>query len=182
MNLPEDPSVTAVASAGAHRFSKPPCLMIRLVAGLGVEGDCHAGRTVQHRSRVARDPTQPNLRQVHLMHAELHDELARRGFRVGPGDLGENITTRGIDLLGLGRGTLLQIGTAIIEVTGLRNPCAQLDRFQPGLMAATLDRAPDGGLVRKAGIMGIVIASGAVHAGDRIKIERPVTHRPLDVV
>src|SRR5262249_11823141 len=132
--------VLAVHRSASHNFSKRPVLSIRLIAGLGVEGDAHAGETVKHRSRVARDPTQPNLRQVHLIHAELHDELNAAGFTVGPGDLGENITTRGLDLLALPTGTLLRIGeAAVIKITGLRNPCIQLDRFQQGLMQATLD-------------------------------------------
>jgi MOSC domain-containing protein YiiM len=145
-----------------------------LVAGLGVEGDAHLGRTVQHRSRVARDPTQPNLRQVHLIHGELHDELRALGFEVGPGDLGENVTTRGVDLLGLPAGTRLRLGDeAVVEVTGLRNPCAQLDRFQDGLLAAVLDRDGDGELVRKAGVMGVVVTGGAVRPGDPIAVEVP---------
>lgn len=174
--------VTAVAQDRAHRFSKPASLMIRLVEGLGVDGDAHQGVTVQHRSRVARDPSQPNLRQVHLMHAELHDELNAKGFSVGPGDLGENITTRGIDLLGLPEGALLRIGTAVIEITGLRNPCAQIDKFQPGLLAATLDRAADGGLIRKAGVMGVVRAGGTIQAGDAIETTMPAVRRALGVV
>jgi MOSC domain-containing protein YiiM len=155
--------------------------MIRLVAGLGVEGDAHLGETVKHRSRVARDPTQPNLRQVHLMHAELLDELAVAGFRVAPGDLGENVTTRDLDLLGLPTGTLLRLGdTALVEVTGLRNPCVQLDKFQKGLMAATLDRDPQGNLVRKAGVMAVVREGGEVRAGDAIAVTLPPgPHRPL---
>jgi MOSC domain-containing protein YiiM len=144
------------------------------LAGLGVEGDAHQGRKIKHRSRVARDPDQPNLRQVHLIQAELHDELNAGGFTVGPGDMGENVTTRGIDLLGLPTGTRLRLGgTATIEVTGLRNPCVQLDQFQSGLMAAVLDRDEEGRLVRKAGVMGIVESSGAVRPGDPIRVELP---------
>jgi MOSC domain-containing protein YiiM len=173
--------VTAVSRSGRHTFSKPAQLMIRLVAGLGVEGDAHLGETVKHRSRVARDPTQPNLRQVHLMHAELFDELAAAGFRVAPGDLGENVTTQGLDLLGLPTGALLRLGdTALVEVTGLRNPCVQLDKFQKGLMAAILDRDPQGNLVRKAGIMAVVREGGEVRAGDPIAVTLPPgPHRPL---
>jgi hypothetical protein len=166
--------VTAVGRDARHTFSKPPRERIRLLAGLGVEGDAHLGRTVQHRSRVARDPSQPNLRQVHLLHAELHDELRRRGFAVAPGDMGENVTTRGMDLLGLPAGARLTLGeAAVVEVTGLRNPCVQLDRFQPGLMAAVLDRAPDGALIRRAGIMAVVLAGGDVRPGDGIAVELP---------
>ena len=143
--------VEAVARDGRHRFSKPTAESISLVEGLGVEGDAHFGRTVQHRSRVRRDPSQPNLRQVHLIHAELFDELAPRGFALAAGAIGENITTRGLDLLALPQDAELHIGpTAVVRVTGLRNPCEQLDRYLPGLMSAVLARAPDGSLVRKA--------------------------------
>jgi MOSC domain-containing protein YiiM len=162
-------------------MSKPNQAAIALVAGLGVEGDAHAGATVKHRSRVKRDPSQPNQRQVHLIHAELHDELRDAGFTVAPGQMGENVTTRGVDLLGLPTGARLRLGaTAMVEVTGLRNPCAQLDGIQQGLMAATLDRDADGQLVRKAGVMGIVVTGGEVRPGDPISIELPPEpHRPL---
>ncbi|MEL7451894.1 MAG: MOSC domain-containing protein [Pseudomonadota bacterium] len=150
------------------------CTEIHLIAGQGVAGDAHAGETVKHRSRVAIDPTQPNLRQVHLIHGELHDELATQGFTVGPGQMGENITTRGIDLLGLPRGTCLCLGPdARIEITGLRNPCKQLDAFQPGLMRAVLGRGAEGELVRKAGIMAIVLTGGRIAPADPIKIVLP---------
>lgn len=173
--------VQNVCQSNAHGFTKPPCPEVRLIEGLGVEGDAHFGRTVQHRSRVAKNPDQPNLRQVHLIHAELFDELADAGFRVLPGDLGENITTRGVDLLGLPRGALIRLGAnAIVEVTGLRNPCSQIDAFQTGLMQAVLARSADGSLIRKAGVMGIVRASGTVRAGDTISIELPqAPHAPL---
>lgn len=177
-------TVTAVGRDPAHRFSKAPRDGIRLLAGLGVEGDAHLGETVKHRSRVAKDPSQPNLRQVHLIHAELHDELRARGFDVAPGAMGENVTTRGVDLLGLPRGARLRLGeTAVVEITGLRNPCKQLDRFRPGLMAAVLDRDARGGLVRKAGVMGVVIAGGEVRPGDPVRVELPqAPHRPLEPV
>jgi MOSC domain-containing protein YiiM len=175
-----DPAVAAVHRSSSHSFSKLAEDSIMLVEGLGVQGDAHMGRTVKHRSRVARDPTQPNLRQVHLLHAELFDELKAAGFAVWPGDLGENITTRGIDLLGLSAGTRLHIGDAVIEVTGLRNPCSQIDRFQKGLMAAVLDRDAQGGLVRKAGVMGVVLAGGEVRAGDPIRADHlGLSHTPL---
>src|SRR5690242_6362748 len=146
--------VTAVSRSAKHTLVKPNEASINLLTGLGVEGDAHQGTTVKHRSRVARDPTQPNLRQVHLVHAELHDELRQAGFTVSAGQMGENITTRGVDLLGLPTGARLHLGgTAVVEITGLRNPCAQLDRIAAGLMAATLDRDEQGGLIRKAGIM-----------------------------
>jgi MOSC domain-containing protein YiiM len=176
--------VEAVSQASVHRFSKQPRMWIRLLAGLGVEGDAHLGTTVQHRSRVARDPSQPNLRQVHLLHRELLDELAEQGFVIGPGDIGENILARGVDLLGLPTGTLLRIGAAAeVRVTGLRNPCLQLDRFRPGLMAATLGRDAAGGLVRKAGVMAVVLMDGEVRPGDAIEVVLPESpHRPLQPV
>jgi MOSC domain-containing protein YiiM len=167
------PIVLAVHRSPTHSFSKRPALSIRLIAGIGVEGDAHAGATVKHRSRVAKDPTQPNLRQVHLIHAELLDELNAKGFSVKPGDMGENITTSGLDLLALPTGAVLSIGTAVIKVMGLRNPCVQLDRFQQGLMQATLDHDQAGNLVRKAGVMGVVLTGGDVQAGDRIQARMP---------
>jgi MOSC domain-containing protein YiiM len=176
--------VTAVSRSPRHTLVKPNEDCIKLVAGMGVEGDAHQGTTVKHRSRVARDPTQPNLRQVHLVHAELHDELREAGFTVVPGQMGENVTTSGVDLLGLATGTRLHLGSsAIVEVTGLRNPCAQLDKIQKGLMAATLGRDEHGNLVRKAGIMGVVRAEGEIRPGDPIQVEPPPPpHRPLAVV
>jgi MOSC domain-containing protein YiiM len=166
--------VAAVSRAAEHSFSKSNEDRIRLLAGLGVNGDAHLGRTVQHRSRVARDPAQPNLRQVHLIHAELHDELRAQGFHVRPGEMGENVTTRGIDLLGLPAGTRVMLGDeAVVEVTGLRNPCAQLDRFRSGLMAAVLDRDKDGRLIRKAGVMAVVVTTGEVRPGDSVSVELP---------
>lgn len=170
--------VEAVSVSPAHTFSKPNQPSIRLVVGLGVEGDAHAGATVRHRSRVARDPSQPNLRQVHLIHAELHEELRARGFAVTPGAMGENVTTRGIDLLGLPTGARLRLGeTAVVEVTGLRSPCSQLNGLQVGLMEATLDRDADGNLVRKAGVMAVVLAGGEVRPGDAIVVELPAAPR-----
>src|ERR1700710_2381510 len=161
-------SVVSVSSRIGHHFSKTPSLSIRLLRGLGVAGDGHMGETVKHRSRVRKDPTQPNLRQVHLMHAELFGELRARGFAVQPGELGENVTTSGLDLLALPAGTRLHLGeSAVVEVTGLRNPCIQLDRFQKGLMAATLDNDAAGNLIRKAGIMSMVLADGDVRPGDK---------------
>ena len=179
-----DPTVSAVNLSAAHTFSKPAAACIRLLEGLGVDGDAHSGQTVKHRSRVARDASQPNLRQVHLIHAELHDELNARGFCVKTGDMGENITTRGLDLLALPTGTKLRIGeSALIEVTGLRNPCRQLDDFQDGLMQAVLDRDDDGNLIRRAGIMAVVLSSGDVYPGDRIEVILPPRpHLPLAVV
>ena len=176
--------VTAVSRYPTHAFSKPRQDGIRLLAGLGVEGDAHMGVTVKHRSRVAADPTQPNLRQVHLIHAELHAELRDAGFAVEPGEMGENITTAGVDLLGLPKGAVLRLGgAAVVEVTGLRNPCVQLNRFQPGLMAAVLGRDAHGALVLKAGIMGIVLTGGEVRPGDTVRVELPPgPHRRLERV
>jgi MOSC domain-containing protein YiiM len=173
--------VEAVSQRRGHHFSKLPGMWITLLAGLGVEGDGHAGTTVQHRSRVARDPSQPNLRQVHLLHRELLEELDAKGFAVGPGQIGENILTRGVDLLGLPADSVLCIGDAArVQVTGLRNPCVQLDRFMPGLMAATLDRDATGGLIRKAGIMAVVLQGGVVRPGDPIEVVLPPEpHRRL---
>jgi MOSC domain-containing protein YiiM len=176
--------VTAVSRSATHTMSKPSEGSLRLLAGLGVEGDAHLGETVKHRSRVRRDPTQPNLRQVHLIHAELHDELRAAGFEIEPGQLGENVTTRGLDVLALPAGTQLHLGdAAVVEITGLRNPCAQLDGIAQGLMEATLDRDDQGNLVRKAGVMSIVLAAGDVRPGDPILIELPAEpHRPLGPV
>jgi MOSC domain-containing protein YiiM len=176
--------VVAVGSSAAHTFSKATDNEITLLEGLGVAGDAHAGVTVKHRSRVARDPTQPNLRQVHLMHAELFDELSAKGYDVGPGQMGENITTRGVPLLALPVGTQLRVGaSAVVRLTGLRNPCTQLDKFKAGLMTAVLDRGPDGQLIRKAGVMSVVVAGGVIRAGDAIRVELPSgAHRAMEPV
>jgi MOSC domain-containing protein YiiM len=175
------PAVVSVSSSGRHTMAKPNRSVVRLLAGLGVEGDAHCGVTVKHRSRVRADPTQPNLRQVHLVHAELHDDLRAAGLPVEPGQMGENITTRGLDLLGLPTGAHLRLGPdAVVEITGLRNPCGQLDGIQPGLRAAVLDQDDDGNVVRLAGIMGIVLTSGEVRPGDPITLELPPPpHLPL---
>lgn len=176
--------MVAVSRDGEHRLSKACSQEIVLLAGLGVAGDAHAGRTVQHRSRVAADPTQPNLRQVHLIHAELFAELAAQGFEVAPGQLGENVTTRHLDLLALPRGTQLRLGSeAVLEVTGLRNPCFQINAFKPGLLNAVLGRDDGGQIVRKAGIMGVVVYGGAIKPGDAIGVRLPAgPHHPLKPV
>ncbi|MEX0762272.1 MAG: MOSC domain-containing protein [Dehalococcoidia bacterium] len=176
--------VTAVCLSATNTFFKVNQASIRLMVGLGIQGDAHEGKKVKHRSRVARDPDQPNLRQVHLIHAELHDELGAAGFSISAGQMGENITTRGLGLLGLPTGTHLRLGShAVVEVTGLRNPCVQLDSIQPGLMAATLGRDQCGNLIRKAGVMGIVLSGGDVRPGDSIHVELPpAPHRPLEPV
>ncbi|WP_369059714.1 MOSC domain-containing protein [Caulobacter sp. 73W] len=159
-------------------------MMIRLIEGIGVEGDAHAGETVQHRSRARFNPSLPNLRQVHLIQSELFDELNAAGFSIRPGDMGENIATRGVDLLGLPTGTVLRIGEeAEVQVTGLRNPCIQMDRFQDGLMAATLDRDQNGELIRKAGVMGVVLSGGLVTPGAVVTAILPLPpHKPLKPV
>ncbi|GGY16476.1 MOSC domain-containing protein [Streptomyces djakartensis] len=177
-------TVTAVSSNGVYSFTKPNRDSITLLEGLGVEGDVHAGVTVKHRSRVAQDPTQPNLRQVHLIHEELFAEVAASGFTVAPGQLGENITTRGIDLLGLPAGTLLRIGAdAVLEVTGLRNPCVQIDAFQEGLLKQVVGRDETGRVVLKAGVMSVVRAGGVVRPGDTVEVRLPAEpHRPLERV
>lgn len=172
--------VDSVHASGDHGFSKPSVERVVLIEGVGVEGDAHAGVTVQHRSRVAADPSQPNLRQVHLIHGELFDRLAAAGHDVVPGDLGENVTTRGIDLLGLPVGTRLRIGGAVVTVTGLRNPCQQINDFQPGLLKQLLRRGDDGEVERLAGVMGIVSRGGTVRPGDTIGVELPPPpHLPL---
>lgn len=166
--------VVAVANSSGHTLSKQLQARVEIVAGHGVAGDAHGGTTVKHRSRVAIDPTQPNLRQVHLMHAELFDELREQGLEVGPGEMGENLTTRGLDLLALPTAAHLHVGeTVVLEVTGLRNPCGQLNRVQPGLLAATRIEDGRGGVERKAGIMCIVLEGGFVAPGDPIRVEAP---------
>ena len=176
--------VEAVHARDGHGVGKTARPAIRLLEGLGVEGDAHAGRTVQHLSRIARDPSQPNLRQVHLIHGELHDELAAAGFAVAAGAMGENVTTRGVPLLDLPTGTRLHLGDdAVVELTGLRNPCVQLDGILPGLMAAVLGRDADGRLVRKAGVMAVVVRGGQVATDDTIRVVRPaLPHRRLEAV
>jgi len=175
--------VVAVSARSGHHFSKTPQLFITLIAGIGIAGDGHAGKTVQHLSRKRKYPDMANLRQVHLIHAELFDELAGQGFIIAPGDLGENITTRDIDLLSLPLGARLHMGEAVLEITGLRNPCIQLDRFAPGLMAATLGRDGSGNLIRKCGVMSVVVKGGVVRPDDGITVVLPVEpHAVLEPV
>ncbi|ANS79048.1 MOSC domain protein [Serinicoccus hydrothermalis] len=194
------PRVVAVSKDEEHRFSKVPVERIEVLAGLGVVGDAHAGSKVQHRSRVRRDPTQPNVRQVHLVHAELFAEAERHGYALGPGDLGENVLTAGLDLLGLPTGTLLQIGEARLRLTGLRNPCAQINQFRPGLLKVVLAKedgsphdqpapstatpsATGSRLIRKAGVMAVVECSGEIRPGQEIGLSLPPgPHRPLEPV
>ncbi|WP_339068442.1 MOSC domain-containing protein [Teredinibacter turnerae] len=176
--------ILALCKSAQHSFSKECCDSLTFLAGLGVEGDAHCGTTVKHRSRVRVDPTQPNLRQVHLIHSELLDELRSVGFTVAPGTLGENVLTRGIKLLDLPAGTVLALGDTVrVRITGLRNPCAQLDNYQQGLTAAVLDRAEDGTLIRKAGVMAVVETGGCVRVGDSIAVKLPaLPHRKLERV
>lgn len=176
--------VLAVSRSGSHTFTKPNESRIRLVPGLGVEGDAHLGVTVQHCSDIRKNPDRPNLRQVHLIAAELHEELRAAGFPVSAGTIGENVTTRGVDLLALPSGTRLHLGdTAVIEVTGLRTPCRQLDRFQQGLKETLMPRDADGNFIRRAGIMSVVLTGGEVRAGDPIRVALPpLPHRPLEPV
>jgi MOSC domain-containing protein YiiM len=178
------PTVLSVSRDPEHRFSKPVQPTITLVEGLGVEGDAHLGRTVQHRSRVAVDPTQPNLRQVHLLQSELFPDVAADGYTLTPGDMGENVTTVGIDLLALPQGTILRFGeSAAIEITGLRNPCAQINTFEPGLLKSVIARDDAGDVIRKAGVMAIVLHSGDVATGDEIVVELPaLPHLALEKV
>ncbi|PRY70496.1 MOSC domain-containing protein YiiM [Glaciihabitans tibetensis] len=178
------PTVVSVGRDDRHRFSKPPVSEITLVAGIGIEGDAHAGPTVQHRYLKKKDPTARNLTQVHLIAVELFADLAIEGFTVGPGDLGENVTTSDIDLITLPTGTLLHLGpSAVVEITGLRSPCSLINRFQSGLMKACITRDTGGRIIRKAGIMAIVLASGPLRAGDGVRIELPAgLHVPLGVV
>jgi MOSC domain-containing protein YiiM len=177
------PEVLAVHTSSSHTFSKQTVSAVELLEGIGIRGDAHSGVTVKHRSRVAKDPDQPNLRQVHLLHAELFDALADAGFAVAPGDLGENITTRGLDLLGLPVGTRLAIGDAVVTVTGLRNPCYQINDFQSGLLKQVVRKDDEGRVERLTGVMGIVSRTGRVRAGDPISVEAPPEpHHPLTPV
>ncbi len=193
----DTPRVVAVSRDNTHRFSKVPVESITLVAGLGVLGDAHAGTLVQHRSRVRRDPNQPNLRQVHLLHVEVFDDARALGYELGPGDLGENVLTADLDLLGLPTGTLLDLGGPVVRLTGLRNPCAQINDFRPGLLKAVLSRgdgtptdepAPSTAspeiatvtVIRKAGVMAVVEVGGEVVPGRAITVRLPeAPHTPL---
>ena len=171
------PVIVGLGKCGEYSFSKSQVEFINVVEGMGVEGDVHAGEKVKHRSRVRRDPNQPNLRQVHLIHAELFEELREKGFHIKPGDVGENITTQGVNLLELPTGTLIKVGSAVLRVTGLRNPCSQLDHFQDGLLQAVLDKDEEGNLIRKCGIMSVVEKGGTIQLGDQIELELPAEPR-----
>lgn len=177
-------TITAVSLSSGHTFSKQAFEHITLLEGLGVEGDAHCGITVKHRSDVARDPTRLNLRQVHLIHSELFDELHQQGFAVEASMLGENVTTRGVDLLALPVDTELQLGDdAVVRLTGLRNPCSQIDGLQKGLLSAVVERRPDGEIIRKTGVMAVVIKGGVVRQGDELIVNLPaLPHRKLERV
>ena len=180
---PDDPVVVAVCRDGEHRFSKVPRESITLLEGLGVEGDAHAGTTVQHRSRVRRDPTAPNLRQVHLLPTTLLDEVRAAGHEVGPGDLGENLLVAGLDLHALPTGSRLHVGDAVVRVTGLRNPCRQIEAFSPGLLGLVVGRGDDGRVVRRGGVMAVVERGGVVRPGDAVRVEHPAApYAPLEPV
>ncbi len=177
--------IICVARDETHRFSKVPQARVRLIAGIGVEGDAHAGETMKHRSRLGKTKVAPNIRQVHLLQSELFEEMANKGFAVEPAQMGENVTTQGIDLLGLPRGARLRLGSdALVEITGLRNPCWQIDaNIGQGAMAATLDRGPRRKLIRKSGVMAVVLEGGEVAPGDRIEIAAlPDERLPLEPV
>ncbi len=176
-------TIVGLARSGRHGFSKEPCQQLTLVTGLGVENDAHAGRTVQHLSRMRNHPAEPNLRQVHLLHAELFDELRAKGYAIGTGDLGENMDTQGIDLLGLPVDTRLALGDAVVRITGLRNPCKQIEAFCPGLLAEMIEKRADGTLHRKCGVMGVVERGGELAVGMPITINLPrEPHRSLGPV
>jgi MOSC domain-containing protein YiiM len=167
-------NVKSVSKSLSHTFSKNVVGQIKLIEGLGVEDDVHLGKTVKHQYLAKKYPTSANLRQVHLIHYELIEELNENGFSVSDGDLGENITTIGIDLLNLPTDTILKIGNeAVVKITGLRNPCVQLDMFQKGLLKAVIEKDENGNVIRKCGIMGIVIKSGIVRIDDAIEIIFP---------
>jgi len=166
--------VHSLSISEQHTFSKNVLDEVEVIAGIGIKGDAHAGKTVKHRSRVAKDPTQPNLRQIHLIHLELLSELAAKGYHVKPGDLGENITTQGISLLDLPKDTILTIGKSVeVQITGLRNPCHQIDKFQKGLLKEVVGKNDAGEIVRMAGIMGIVLKGGIIKVNDAIHITYP---------
>lgn len=172
--LESEGTVVSLSRSAKHRFSKKLEKRLRIVEGHGVEGDAHAGSTVKHRSRVAKDPNQPNLRQVHLIASELLEELSRKGFEIEAGDLGENILTVGIDLIALPKGTRLHIGVSVVlRITGLRNPCPQIEAFQEGLLSQMVEKTKDGSLILKTGIMSVVESGGEIIVGEAIQVELP---------
>lgn len=181
--LVEAPFVVAVSRDGLHRFSKEPQESIELVEDLGVRGDAHAGTLVQHRSRVRRDPNQPNLRQVHLLQSDWLREAREAGHDVVPGSMGENVLTDGIDLLSLPEGTRLLLGDALVRITGLRNPCRQINDFSPGLLQLAVRRVDGVAIERRTGVMSVVERGGTVREGAPIRVELPDgPHSPLKPV
>ena len=177
-------TVLSVSRDDKHRFSKPTVSSIRLVAGFGVEGDSHAGATVQHLYEKKRNPSAPNLCQVHFMAAELFDDLVPTGYTVAPGELGENVTTEGINLMSLPLGTQLHLGAqAVVSVTGMRSPCSLINGYQKGLMKQLIKTDAAGTVHRRGGIMGVVVRGGVVNPGDCIRVELPAGEQlPLGVV
>jgi len=170
--------VLAVHRSDEHTFAKPTVDSVTLLPGLGVEGDAHLGAQVKHRSRVAADPNQPNLRQVHLVMSELLDDVRAAGHEIEPGRLGENVTTTGIDLIGLPVGSMLRIGdTALVALTGLRNPCKQIRDVGDGVLKMMFVDGErygrPGEQIGRTGVMGVVVAGGTVSAGDEIAVRYP---------
>jgi len=187
MNSDRNGHVVAVHCDAEHRFSKQQQEEITLIAGLGVEGDAHAGAQVRHRSRVAKDPTQPNLRQIHLVASELLDEVREAGHDIVEGQLGENITTVGLDLVALPTGTVLRVGGSLIALTGLRNPCKQINAVGNGVLKMMFvdgeHYGRPGGTVGRAGVMGVVVSGGVVQPGDSIAVSLPPEpHLPMESV
>jgi len=176
--------VHSLSSSAQHSFSKHTTHQVEVIKGIGIKGDAHAGVKVKHRSRVAKDPNQPNLRQIHLIHLELLKELVAKGYTVNPGDLGENITTEGISILNLPKDTILKIGENVaIQITGLRNPCHQIDKFQKGLLKEVVGKNDAGDIIRMAGIMAIVLEGGMIKVNDEILVELPaLPHQKLERV
>lgn len=173
--------VESVHRSESHDFTKATVEEVVLVAGVGIEGDAHAGATVQHVSRKKKDADRPNLRQVHLVSAELHEELVADGFDLDHGGFGENLVTRGIALGDLPVGTTLALGDdAIIVLTGLRDPCAQIDRHREGLRAAVAFDPGEGPKLFRDGAMAMVVRGGVVRTGDPIGVALPPEpHHPM---
>jgi MOSC domain-containing protein YiiM len=166
----KESSVVAVHRKEEYGVFKEIQESVHLVKGFGVQGDAHMGTLVQHRYNKKQNPNQPNLRQVHLIQAELFDDLKELGLIVKPGEMGENITTRNIDIINLPLDTKLHLGdSAILQLTGLREPCGQLNTVQKGLKNAVLDESGKS----RVGVMSVVLRGGAVKADDLIRVELP---------
>jgi len=172
-------SVLSVSMSSSHGFSKRPTDYIYLLSGCGVQGDVHCSGAASSN----------NKRQVHLIASELLTELARkdskgRAYIISPGALGENITTKGIDLVGLNEGTRLHFGDgddhAIVRITGLRNPKKRLDEWPKGLLDRCAMKNKKGEITgRKIGVMGIVEEDGFVQPGHMVYVEKPKTAKAL---